>query len=586
VLREEPRRGIRFYELAHDRLILPIRRSNRKWIETHYTALAAQADGWKKANRPDDKLLASEAAAKAQPESKLEQEFVIASKQFRMREERRTRELQGRTNLAVTGWGIIFASDADPATRDALQPLLAHRRQQVASGDVDRYREFNGPLGYQPGESAENFLTRNGAFPGVQNASTVPFYLLLVGNPQTIPFDFQFGLSIQYAVGRIDLESAAQYAIYARSVVACESADFALPRRVGIFAPAHEGDRATEMISRLAYPFVERLKSYPDWTVEAAIKDDAIKQRLSAMIGGDGAPVLLFVLCHGLDARMTDKKQKELTGALLCQDWEGHGPPTDKDYFAASDLAADAHVLGSVLSLVAASTAGLPEFDDFTFSSGPQQRLTEQAFTASLPRRLLAHPNGGALAVIGHLDRNWAFSLFSQDYQRSSGLIESLCISLMSGHTVGSAMALLGQRVSMLAATLVDELLAAVPESTPKRDAKQSSKVIALRDVRNYIILGDPAVRLAITSEAVAGPRPVLPAVTLTPVQVPESVANTKSPSQDVFFNGYSVLSNTYLQPSLSANEISSIVRGVSLDGSRQAYFLQWYDVATRSEAL
>ena len=73
------------------------------------------------------------------------------------------------TDLAQAGWGVIFASDAEPALHDVLRDLLSHRKAQ-ANGIHKRYREFS----FQPNESKNMFLARNGAGPGAVDPDKVP----------------------------------------------------------------------------------------------------------------------------------------------------------------------------------------------------------------------------------------------------------------------------------------------------------------------------------------------------------------------------------------------------------------------------
>ena len=89
--------------------------------------------------------------------------------------------------LGEVGWGVVFAPDVGPEVRDALRPLLDLRRQQAGA----LFRDFPAEKAYRPTDSYLDFLGRSGAGPGPADPEKVPYYLLLVGGPESIPFEFQ-----------------------------------------------------------------------------------------------------------------------------------------------------------------------------------------------------------------------------------------------------------------------------------------------------------------------------------------------------------------------------------------------------------
>jgi len=66
LVRAEPRRGALWYELAHDRLIAPIRKSNAAWREANLSLVQRQADLWDDEGRADGLLLTGDALREGQ----------------------------------------------------------------------------------------------------------------------------------------------------------------------------------------------------------------------------------------------------------------------------------------------------------------------------------------------------------------------------------------------------------------------------------------------------------------------------------------------------------------------------------------
>jgi DNA/RNA endonuclease G (NUC1) len=442
-------------------------------------------------------------------------------------------------NLEEAGWGVIFTHDADPGIREALRPLLQLRRGQASRRQEQRYREYTGSLGYRPGETNQAFVARQGMGPGPVDPDRVPYYLLIVGDPEAIPFSFQYQLDVQYAVGRIWFDAAADYARYAESVVRAESGDMPrVARRAVLFGTQNPDDVATGisaeyLVKPLADIVPARLRAgQPAWDVQTVIGEEATKARLARLLGGGAeTPGLLFTASHGMGFPLNDPRQAASQGALLCQDWPGPmaglGEIRPDFYFGGDDVPTSARLDGLIAFLFACYGAGTPQRDEYPTTVGrPPEQIAPRAFVASLPRRLLGR---GALSAVGHVERAWGCSILWDEAGQQIGAFEDALGALMEGQPVGLALEGMNQRYADVGVAL-NKQLEDIRFGAQPDEADLAAKWIANNDARAYVIIGDPAVRLPL-EVAAAGAAPP-PGSAPAPARVPVDPFPTASRAQ------------------------------------------------------
>jgi hypothetical protein len=407
--------------------------------------------------------------------------------------------------VAEVGWAVIYAEDTPPEVREALGALVAHRSSQA--GDLVK------TLDYRKGEQLRDWYRRHGIAVGSMNLGAVPYYLLLIGGPGAIPFEFQYLIALEYAVGRLAFDRAEDYARYAASVVAHETAaSVGNGRDVVYWGTRHRGDRATDLsATRLIDPLANGLlqangtRKTPlhaklGYRGRLLAGGEAKRAALLDALHADKAPALLFTASHGMSVRPGRPNQTSDNGALLAQDWTGLGTIKREHYLAGADLDDDANVGGMIAFLFACFGCGTPDVDQFLLSDLAQARsaplMAPQPFVAALPQRLLAHPRGSALAVLGHVDRAWNFSIQPLKSDGSQiGLFYDSLGFILDGTPVGRVMSEnFGQRYSALSALLLNAVAPTAP--APLSDRELVDLWLERNDAQNYLVLGDPAVRI------------------------------------------------------------------------------------------
>jgi hypothetical protein len=393
-----------------------------------------------------------------------------------------------------------------------------------------------------------------------------PFYVLVAASPDKIPFDVDYQIAGGSRVGRLAFANVDDYATYARKVVAWERADDAANGGergpVGVFATDHGSlDPTRQSRKFLAGGLLDVLATtQPSLRPTAHLGDEASLATLMGMLRGEApgftGPRLLFSATHGLavsGSTAAEKRDRLLRqGGICCQ----HSIFTDDEILTADRLGGGALLAGGIWAMFACFGAGTPAASDFFEVIGDATLLGFHdggPFLAALPASLLANPDG-PLAVIGHLDPGFETSISNQGGaggERSGKLIATL-VELLGGGRAGVAMGPIVRmadsfRIMIMKSTEAVRKELGLPvgapplelgqkllgtESTPaarEMGSKLVDRALTLNDFRNFVILGDPAVRLPHAGVARGGAAPAfsVPAVTSSAggAEVPPPIA-------------------------------------------------------------
>jgi len=419
------------------------------------------------------------------------------------------------TKLEESGWGVIFpaysSSDAArqkevEAIKEALHPLLDWRNKQT-QGRFEKWVNGEGK-GFMVGkDDKRSWLARHGMGTGRPDPKLVPYYLLIVASPEDIPFRFQSELDVMYAVGRLHFDRIEDYAVYAQNVVQTEGSQAQPNRRIRFFGVSNPGDEFTpRSLDRLITPLSDKLKTdLPKWDVATITGSKASAQALQALLSQENRPALLFTSSHGMFFQSDDSRQQTQQGALVCQDWPGPNNPVKREhYFAAEDLPSDANLSGLIAFFVACFGAGTPQLNEYSKfdalypATALGANLASRPMLSQLPVQMLCRPKGGALAVVGHVERLWTTS-FDLDPSMKQGQISAfvdMLSMLFAGHPIGSALDPMNGRYAELATELGDKQ-EQLDYSLPVDPQEFVTTWVANNDARGYMLVGDPAVRLA-----------------------------------------------------------------------------------------
>jgi hypothetical protein len=415
-------------------------------------------------------------------------------------------------SLRDQGWGVIAPSG------EAGDRLLALARPLLDQRAADQGTEV--PIYRVPPDmtaaAAAAWIDRK--LVGNELQEAIPGYLLVLGRPDQVSFELQQVLAGSYHVGRLGFDAEVGYEAYIAKLLGRERAPEAKPPRI-VYFTARDGTSATEIGHRLLMqPCIadaEQQRAAGRFPVGeiATIEEEDPARAADRLIAAAADPGILFSCSHGAGAPRegwdSPARRRAQQGAL-CLGRDQRLPP--------EAVAKAPFVPGGVWLMFACFGGGTPRYSAYqpwltrlaaagehdedlapVLTSLPREG--EPPFIAALPEAALANPDG-PLAIIGHLDLAWSYGFCDLD-KMSRGerhrRFHELVTQLVKGRRVGLS---LGASLMRAKNQVQNELTVAAAEGAragedPEQQVRLGHRWMVLQDLAGYVVLGDPAARLA-----------------------------------------------------------------------------------------
>jgi len=423
------------------------------------------------------------------------------------------------SNPEEAGWTFLINSNHPLRNQiiDAIQPLAVHR-------GMDRSRV---PLLYsgEPEQFWTNWITdylmlNRGSF------REPPKYILIIGDPQSIPFGLQAKLSIVAFVGRLDFNDVSEIRTYGEKIIRIETSDAGFVNREATFFTTDQGINSSGCydpthfsrfdVEKELIPNVDGLATelnLPNkFSTKKLTEIDATKIELKNSVQ-DSTPGLVLTSSWGMCAPGENMAlQKEFGGAICCQ-----GDPDEISYkdllFTSKDVLSEPFLEGGVFIQQSSFSYGTPSSSELhnwinrNDSWQMPRQIAPSAFVASLPKKLVFHPKG-PLAFIGHLDEMLSYTIAEdEDFQmgdrkKRMNSISFAIKNILCGTPIGYALKNMKEEFNLLNDSIVSIgsfLVRELEEGREIEDSKQkqfSDLMLQRHKTKNYMIFGDPAVRI------------------------------------------------------------------------------------------